>query len=92
MAKRVLELDDRAVLIGAPRLLDRLHHRHTTGFEEFARDLRAEMAAAGGGIRRAARADRPAGEVYIKGERVIATWGMGLTQHKHSPPSRCCPT
>jgi molybdopterin-dependent oxidoreductase alpha subunit len=24
------------------------------------------------------------GEVYLRGERVIATWGMGITQHRHA--------
>src|SRR6202000_1644797 len=26
-------------------------------------------------------------QIYIKGERVIVTWGMGLTQHKNSVPT-----
>ena len=86
MAKRVLELDDRAVLIGAPRLLDlSFIAAHTTGFQEFARDLRAEkwsLLVEESGVPRS-QIDRLT-EVFIKGERVIATWGMGLTQHKNS--------
>ncbi|PMX91544.1 CbbBc protein, partial [Pseudomonas sp. GW460-13] len=26
-------------------------------------------------------------QVYARGKRVIACWGMGLTQHKHSVPT-----
>ncbi|RZT11016.1 oxidoreductase alpha (molybdopterin) subunit [Duganella sp. CF402] len=89
MAKRLLELDDRAVLIGAPRLLDLAFiTAHTTGFQEFARDLRAEkwaLLVEESGVPRS-QIDQLA-EVFIKGERVIATWGMGLTQHKNSVPT-----
>ncbi|MBV7534184.1 FdhF/YdeP family oxidoreductase [Duganella sp. sic0402] len=89
VAKRVLEMDDRAVLIGVRRVLDvDFINDHTDGFSEFARDLRAEkwaLLVAESGVSRTqieALAD-----VFMRGERVIATWGMGLTQHKHSVPT-----
>ncbi|MRW84839.1 FdhF/YdeP family oxidoreductase [Pseudoduganella sp. FT26W] len=86
MAKRLLELDDRAVLIGMKRLLDiDFITEHTTGFQEFARDLRAEkwsVLLEESGVPRA-QIDELV-DIYVRGERVIATWGMGLTQHKNS--------
>jgi len=89
MAKRLLELDDQAVLIGAPRLLDLdFITAHTTGFQAFARDLRAErwpLLLEESGVPRAQIEQLT--DIYIRGERVIATWGMGLTQHKHSVPT-----
>jgi molybdopterin-dependent oxidoreductase alpha subunit len=89
VAKRVLELDDRAVLIGLPRVLDMAFiNEHTVGFSEFARDLRAEkwaLLVEESGVPRS-QIDQLA-DIYIKGERVIATWGMGLTQHKNSVPT-----
>src|SRR5450830_1352240 len=86
MAKRLLELDDRAVLIGMKRLIDLdFITQHTAGFQEFARDLRAErwpVLLEESGVPRE-QIDRLV-DVYVRGERVIATWGMGLTQHKNS--------
>jgi molybdopterin-dependent oxidoreductase alpha subunit len=86
MAKRLLELDDRAVLIGMKRLIDLdFITQHTTGFQEFARDLRAEkwsVLLEESGVPRA-QIDELV-DIYVRGERVIATWGMGLTQHKNS--------
>jgi molybdopterin-dependent oxidoreductase alpha subunit len=86
MAKRLLELDDRALLIGTRRLIDlEFISAHTNGFQEFARDLRAEkwsLLLEESGVPRAQIDDLV--DVYIRGERVIATWGMGLTQHKNS--------
>lgn len=86
MAKRVLELDDAAVAAGGERILDiGFLAEHCSGFDAFAADLRAEswpdLAAASGvpyqDIDALAR-------VYAKGKAVIATWGMGLTQHRDS--------
>ncbi len=86
IAKRVLELDDAAVLAGRPRVLDHAFiAEHTAGFEAFADDLRAESWAAltaESGVSYE-QIDSLA-ELYAKSERVIATWGMGITQHKHS--------
>ncbi|TFW15862.1 FdhF/YdeP family oxidoreductase [Duganella callida] len=89
VAKRLLELDDMALLTGAPRLLDLdFIAAHTTGFQDFARDLRTESWALlleESGVQRAQVEQLT--NVYIRGERVIATWGMGLTQHKNSVPT-----
>jgi molybdopterin-dependent oxidoreductase alpha subunit len=89
VAKRVLEMDDRAVLIGVRRVLDvDFINDHTDGFGEFARDLRAEkwpLLVEESGVSRTQI--EALAEVFMRGERVIATWGMGLTQHKHSVPT-----
>jgi molybdopterin-dependent oxidoreductase alpha subunit len=86
VAKRVVELDDQARAAGGERVLDvAFIEEHTSGFEAFADDLRtqdwAQLEAESGvpyaGIDNLAR-------IYVNGKRVIATWGMGLTQHKNS--------
>ncbi len=86
VAKRVLELDDAAVSAGAERVLDvAFIHTHTAGFDAFAADLRAQDWARleqESGLARAAIEDLA--HLYARGKRVIATWGMGLTQHKNS--------
>jgi len=89
MAKRLVEMDDLAIEHGQARLIDADFVReHTHGYDAFADDLRAEswsdiVAESGVGYE-----DIDAiTQVYAKGERVIACWGMGLTQHKHSVPT-----
>ena len=86
MAKYVLERDDEAVENGTQRVLDTgFIAEHTTGFELFAADLRAEdwdLLIEESGVPRE-EIVRLA-EIYIKGERVIVTWGMGLTQHRNA--------
>ncbi|RZJ17126.1 MAG: FdhF/YdeP family oxidoreductase, partial [Haliea sp.] len=58
---------------------------HTAGFEDLAADLRAESWALIETESGLAEAQiRIAAEVYRKAERVIACWGMGITQHTHS--------
>ncbi|PLZ02026.1 CbbBc protein [Burkholderia sp. WAC0059] len=86
VARHVLELDDEAREKGAERVLDvDFIAEHTTGFEAFAADLRAEnwsVLEAESGV---AREDiEGLARIYANGKRVISTWGMGLTQHKHS--------
>jgi molybdopterin-dependent oxidoreductase alpha subunit len=86
IAKRVVELDDAAREAGVARVVDvDFIKKHTTGYDSFAADLRAESwddILAESGVSR----DRleELAQVYVKGKRVIATWGMGLTQHKNS--------
>jgi molybdopterin-dependent oxidoreductase alpha subunit len=86
VAKRVLELDDAAVVMDTPRVLDTAFiAAHTTGFDAFAANLRAEdwtmlLEESGVGY---ADVERLA-QLYAQAERVIACWGMGLTQHKQS--------
>jgi len=86
LAKRLLERDDDTVAAGQPGLLDRAFiAAHTTGFDAFADDLRAQpwpQLVAESGV---SRLDIEAlSDVYIDGKNVICTWGMGLTQHKHA--------
>lgn len=86
VAKRVLELDDEAVKRGTARILDvDFIDAHTHDFHSFAADLRAESwlaLEAESGVAR----DEIEGlaRIYVNGKRVIATWGMGITQHKNS--------
>jgi molybdopterin-dependent oxidoreductase alpha subunit len=86
IAKRVVELDDEAVAQGRPRVLDTAFiAEHTTGFHDFARDLRDEswyVLLEESGVARE-EIERLA-QLYVSSERVIACWGMGLTQHKNS--------
>ena len=86
VARRVLELDDEAQAAGNPRVLDTAFiDAHTTGFAAFAADLHAEdwgMLLEESGVPRA-EIERLA-RLYASAERVIACWGMGLTQHRQS--------
>ncbi len=86
VAKRLLERDDDAVRLGQRRLLDTdFINQHTSGFLDFARDLRLEswpLLLEESGVSR--EQIEVLTDIYAKGERVIATWGMGLTQHKNS--------
>ncbi|MRX11177.1 FdhF/YdeP family oxidoreductase [Pseudoduganella sp. FT25W] len=86
VAKRLVERDDEALATGAPGVLDReFIARHTTGFEAFEQDLRAEsweLLLAESGVPRI-QIDQLTG-IYIRGKNVISTWGMGLTQHKNA--------
>src|SRR5690606_13623797 len=71
---------------GEASLLDRdFITRHTSGFEAFAADVRSETwdtITVESGLGEDAL--RRAGELYLQSERVIACWGMGITQHRHS--------
>ncbi|KAI3590613.1 putative formate dehydrogenase oxidoreductase protein [Cupriavidus sp. U2] len=86
VVKRVLELDDAALATGAARVLDTAFiAEHTHGFDAFAADLRAEswtVIEQESGVPREDIEGLAA--IYARGQRVICTWGMGLTQHKHS--------
>jgi len=83
LCKIVIEADDAALSTGAPRVLDvDFIEEHTTGFDRFIdcvrqadwKDIERES-----GLPE--RALRKAGEIYIRSERVIGVYGMGLTQH-----------
>ena len=85
ICKLVIEEDDRAIASGGKRILD--HHfieQHTTRFEDFANYCRN---AAWSDIIRDSGLTRDAIEqsarVYMKSERVIAVYGMGITQHRY---------
>jgi molybdopterin-dependent oxidoreductase alpha subunit len=85
MAKRVVELDETAVGAGRPSLLDLdFIAQHTTGWPAFRDRVKAiswdEIESASG----LKRADlESAADVYASSDRVIAVYGMGLTQHVH---------
>ncbi|WP_321888385.1 FdhF/YdeP family oxidoreductase [Paraburkholderia bannensis] len=86
VAKRLIELDDEALENGTERVIDLdFIQQHTMGFNAFAEDLRNEswpLLEAESGV---AREDiEGLARIYANGKRVIATWGMGITQHKHS--------
>ncbi len=84
--KHVLERDAEAARAAQPRLLDlQFITQHTANFDAFAADMIAEPWATiveESGLSEAEL--RHAGEIYLKSERLIACWGMGITQHKHS--------
>jgi len=86
VAKHLVELDDKAVENGTERVLDlEFIREHTLGFEAFAEDLRQEnwaLLESESGVSR--EEIENLGRIYANGKRVIATWGMGITQHKHS--------
>ncbi len=84
--RHVLERDAEAIARGAASLLDRgFIDEHTSGFDAFAANVLAEpweTILAESGLDEAQI--RHAGDIYLSSERVIACWGMGITQHKHS--------
>src|SRR6202051_206658 len=86
VAKRLVELDDAARADGVERVLDvEFIHAHTSGFDAFADDLRTEpwdTLVEDSGVPR--EHIDVLTQIYAKGRRVIACWGMGLTQHKNS--------
>lgn len=86
MIKHLLEMDQQAQAQGTARVIDTAFiAEHTSGFEELQASVLAEsweviVREAGlleSQIRRAA-------EIYRSADSVIACWGMGITQHKHS--------
>ncbi|WP_233671479.1 FdhF/YdeP family oxidoreductase [Luteimonas cellulosilyticus] len=86
MIKHVLERDVEVTGNGGASLLDHAFiAEHTTGFDAFVTDVMAETwetIVEESGLDEAQL--RRAGELYLSCERLIACWGMGITQHKHS--------
>ncbi len=85
IAKALLALDDAAREAGRARVLDAAFiAEHCHGFDEFEAFLRANDWPE---IERCSALKRDELEhvarVYSKAERVIANYGMGLTQHRH---------
>ena len=85
LCKALIERDDAAVASGAARVLDvAFLAEHTAGVEPFMAAARATgwpAIEAGSGLTRAAL--EQAADTYGRAERVIAVYGMGLTQHRH---------
>ena len=84
--KHVLECDAQAIARGDASLLDRAFiDEHCTGFDAFVDDVQAEpwdTIVAECGLSETQL--RHVGDIYLRAERVIACWGMGITQHRHS--------
>jgi molybdopterin-dependent oxidoreductase alpha subunit len=83
LCKTVIEADDESVASGTSRIIDvEFIDTHTTGFASFIdcvrdsawQDIERESGLTGAAIRDAAN-------IYIRAERVIGVYGMGLTQH-----------
>jgi molybdopterin-dependent oxidoreductase alpha subunit len=85
MCKYAIEADDAARADGRPAVLDHdFIAEHTTRFEDFAARARAtswDDIVRESGLSKKAITD--AARVYCRSERVIAVYGMGLTQHRH---------
>ncbi|WP_317204057.1 FdhF/YdeP family oxidoreductase [Janthinobacterium sp.] len=86
MIKFVLEADAAAREAGRARLIDvTFIEEHTANFDVFMADVLAEpwdVIVRESGLERA-QIDRAA-EIYMGAGKVIACWGMGITQHRHS--------
>jgi len=84
ICKHLLAMEEAAARDGKPAVLDHAFIReHTSGFEEFCtflRDQDWEDIERRSGLPRAEL--RHCAEVYAGKERVIANYGMGLTQHR----------
>ena len=86
MLKHIITRNDEALAQGLPPVIDQAFiDRHTHGFEQFLADIRAESWDL---ILQESGLDyeeiEAAANIYLSSSKVICTWGMGLTQHKHS--------
>ena len=85
ICKLVIEADDRARATGGERVLDhQFIAQHSVRFDEFADFCRAatwDSIVHESGLTRQAIED--AARVYMKAKRVIAVYGMGITQHRY---------
>jgi molybdopterin-dependent oxidoreductase alpha subunit len=85
ICKAVIAADDEARGRGGERILDvDFIETHTHGFEAFAsfvRDLSWDEIEHYTALTR--QQIEQAAAIYMKAKRVIACWGMGITQHKH---------
>ncbi|WP_282344065.1 FdhF/YdeP family oxidoreductase [Pseudomonas sp. PS02288] len=85
ICKALFEMDDAARERGAARVLDvAFIEEHTAGFAAFERRIRGyawPLLERRSGLTRGAM--EAAATVYAGCERVIAVYGMGLTQHRH---------
>ncbi|MES2040994.1 MAG: FdhF/YdeP family oxidoreductase [Pseudomonadota bacterium] len=86
MIKCVLEADQLAQAEGRARVIDtEFIAEHTANFEQFAAEALAEswdVIVCESGLDRAQI--QRAADTYMGAGKVIACWGMGITQHKHS--------
>jgi molybdopterin-dependent oxidoreductase alpha subunit len=86
MAKVVLAAEDAAIAAGLPPVLDHAFiAEHCAGFDDYRKAVEATSWAEIEDQSGLLRADiERAAEIYMKAERVICTWAMGVTQHLHS--------
>lgn len=86
MAKAVFAADDAALAEGKPSILDREFLRtHTAELEAYRvavdstswEEIEDQSGLLRSSLERAAK-------IYMESERVICTWAMGITQHRHS--------
>ena len=84
MCKYIIEADDEALASGNTRVIDvTFIEQHAFGFSEFANYVRASgwhKIERDSGLTRAAL--EAAAAEYVRAERVIGIYGMGLTQHR----------
>jgi molybdopterin-dependent oxidoreductase alpha subunit len=89
MMKRVLERDAADIMAGGMGLLDRAFiETHTLGLDELCADLDAtswDAIERKSGLARSSI--ESAADVYLRSERVILCYGMGITQHRHGTAS-----
>ncbi|WP_320194942.1 FdhF/YdeP family oxidoreductase [Agrobacterium rosae] len=83
LCKVVIEADDAAIAKGGKRVIDvDFIAEHTVGFDKFIQSVRdtgwADIERESGLTEAALRS---AGDIYVRSERVIGVYGMGLTQH-----------
>lgn len=86
MSKAVFAADDKALAEGKPSVLDReFLADHTAEFEAYRQavdqtswdEIEDQSGLTRGALERAA-------QIYMSSRRVICTWAMGITQHRHS--------
>lgn len=84
ICKAVIAADDAAIMSGGPRVLDiAFLDEHTHGFSEFrsyVHELPWPRLEHYSGLTRADM--EAAAQVYMNATRVVACWGMGITQHR----------
>ena len=89
MSKAVFAADDAALAAGQPSVLDReFLAEHTEAFDEYRAAVDAtswEQIEDQSGLTRAQVEE--AAQVYLAAGKVICTWAMGITQHRHSVPT-----
>lgn len=86
MAKAVFAADDAAIAAGKPSILDRdFLQTHTAELAAYRAAVDAtswEEIEDQSGLPR--QSLERAAQIYMQSERVICTWAMGITQHRHS--------
>ncbi|MEM6383946.1 MAG: FdhF/YdeP family oxidoreductase [Pseudomonadota bacterium] len=89
MGKLVFEAEDHAQREGLPSVLDHdFVHEHSAGIEDYRKrceETSWEQIEEQSGLSRDDIAY--CADIYMNSERVIATWAMGVTQHRHSVPT-----